>query len=227
MYNVSSGTKQNGQSWSISYGDGSGASGVVYSDKVVIGPVTATSQAVEAATSVSSAFIQDTANDGLVGLAFSNINTVRPNIATTFFDTVKSSLKSQLFAVDLKKGTAGSYQFGYIDTTKYVGPITYVPVDNSRGYWGFSASGYQVGTGSKINTAIGSAIADTGTTLLYLPSSVVNAYYAKVPGATNSASAGGWVFPCSTNLPSFTVTIGGTPFTIVSTSMISILLAPD
>ena len=76
------------------------------------GQVTATSQAVEAATSISSAFISDKDNDGLVGLAFSSINTIKPKQATTFFDTVKSSLNLALFAADLKKGAAGSYDFG-------------------------------------------------------------------------------------------------------------------
>jgi hypothetical protein len=76
------------------------------------GPVTATSQAVEAATSVSSQFVSDTQNDGLVGLSFSSINTVTPKPATTFFDTVKGSLAQALFAADLKKGQAGSYDFG-------------------------------------------------------------------------------------------------------------------
>lgn len=33
-----------GQTWKISYGDGSGASGTVYADSVVVGSVTATSQ---------------------------------------------------------------------------------------------------------------------------------------------------------------------------------------
>ena len=66
----------------------------------------------EAATSVSSQFVKDTDNDGLVGLAFSSINTVKPKKATTFFDTVKGNLKQQLFAANLKKGAAGSYDFG-------------------------------------------------------------------------------------------------------------------
>jgi aspergillopepsin I len=130
IYKPVASKKESGESWSISYGDGSGASGVVYADTVVIGmcnetwskkitnvnivtgPVTATSQAVEAATSVSSQFTQDTDNDGLVGLSFSSINTVSPKPATTFFDTVKSQLDSALFAADLKKGAAGSYDFG-------------------------------------------------------------------------------------------------------------------
>lgn len=77
-----------------------------------IGAVTATSQAIEAATSISSAFISDKDNDGLVGLSFSSINTVSPKPAATFFDTVKSSLNLALFAADLKKGAAGSYDFG-------------------------------------------------------------------------------------------------------------------
>lgn len=101
-----------GYSWDITYGDQSGAGGDVYSDKVVIGGVTATSQAVEAATSVSSTFASDTQSDGLVGLAFSSINTVKPKAQTTFFDTVKSTLAKGLFTADLKKGAAGSYTFG-------------------------------------------------------------------------------------------------------------------
>lgn len=80
----------------------------MYADKVVVGGVTATSQAVEAATSVSSAFSSDTDNDGLLGLAFSTINTVSPKSQTTWFDTVASSLAEKLFAVTLKKGEAGS-----------------------------------------------------------------------------------------------------------------------
>jgi hypothetical protein len=115
LYNPSnSGTKLQGYSWDITYGGQSGASGDVYTDKVVVGGVTATTQAVEAATSVSTTFTQNTDNDGLLGLAFSSINTVTPKSQTTFFDTVKSTLAKGLFTADLKKGAAGSYTFGYV-----------------------------------------------------------------------------------------------------------------
>lgn len=61
LYNPkTSGKIKTGYSWNITYGDGSGAAGTVYADKVVVGGVTATSQAVEAATSVSAQFEQDT-----------------------------------------------------------------------------------------------------------------------------------------------------------------------
>ncbi|PSK46114.1 aspartic protease SNP2 [Elsinoe australis] len=215
VYNPStSGTLKSGYTWKISYGDGSGAAGRVYADKVVVGGVTATSQAVEAATSISAQFVADTDNDGLLGLAFSSINTVSPQKQTTFFDTVKSSLAAPLFTVRLRKGAAGTYDFGFIDSSKYSGAITYVPVNNGQGFWGFTAGGYQIGSGAAVSTSIGSAIADTGTTLLYLPSSVVTAYYRQVSSATFDNDQGGYVVSCSATLPNFTVKIGTGSFVV-------------
>lgn len=173
-----------------------------------VGAVTATTQAVEAATSVSSQFAQDVDTDGLLGLAFSSLNTVRPTQQKTFFDTVHTQLTKPLFAAVLKYHTAGSYDFGYIDSSKYKGDITYVNVDTSQGWWQFSFTGYTVGTGSEAKSTI-NGIADTGTTLLYLPTAVVRAYYAKVSGSSNSNTYGGYVFPCSATLPDFSLTLNG------------------
>ncbi|GAD93189.1 aspartic endopeptidase Pep1/aspergillopepsin F [Paecilomyces variotii No. 5] len=203
----SNATKMSGYTWSISYGDGSSASGDVYKDSVTVGGVTAPSQAVEAALKVSSEFTQDKDNDGLLGLAFSSINTVKPKSQTTFFDTVKSELDAPLFAVTLKHNAPGSYDFGYIDNSKYTGKIAYTDVDNSQGFWGFTADGYTVGNGQASSDQI-NGIADTGTTLLMLPTEVVEAYYKEVDSAQNSQQYGGYVFPCSTSLPDFTVAIG-------------------
>ncbi|PYI25023.1 aspartic protease pep1 [Aspergillus japonicus CBS 114.51] len=198
--------KLSGYSWSISYGDGSSASGDVYKDKVTVGTVTASSQAVEAASRISSEFVQDTDTDGLLGLAFSSINTVSPRAQTTFFDTVKSSLDSPLFAVDLKYHAAGTYDFGFIDSSKYTGSLTYANVDDSQGFWQFTASGYSVGSASHSSSF--SAIADTGTTLILLDDSIVSTYYSSVRGASYSYNYGGYVFACSTSLPDFSVKIG-------------------
>jgi hypothetical protein len=59
----------NGATWSITYGDGSGASGIVYHDVVTVGGVSVPNQAVEAATKVTGTFTQDAASSGLLGLA--------------------------------------------------------------------------------------------------------------------------------------------------------------
>jgi aspergillopepsin I len=206
VYKPNNGTKIPGASWSISYGDGSSASGDVYKDTVSVGSVKATGQAVEAASKISAQFTKDQNNDGLLGLAFSSINTVKPKPQTTFFDTVKSSLASPLFAVTLKHNAPGTYDFGFIDKSKYTGSLAYADVDNSQGFWEFTADSYKVGSqsGSSIK-----GIADTGTTLLLLDDEVVSAYYKQVDGAQQDSSAGGYTFDCSAKLPDFTVTISG------------------
>ncbi|KAE8154942.1 Aspartic protease pep1 [Aspergillus avenaceus] len=200
-------SKLSGASWDISYGDGSGASGDVYKDTVTVGGVTAEGQAVEAASKISQQFTEDKNNDGLLGLAFSSINTVSPKPQTTFFDTVKSQLDAPLFAVTLKYHAAGSYDFGFIDKEKYTGELVYTDVDDSQGFWQFTADGYTVGKGEAKKSPI-TAIADTGTTLIMIDDEIVEAYYEQVPNAENSYSAGGYVFPCDSDLPDFTVQIG-------------------
>lgn len=196
-----------GQSWSITYGDGSSSSGDVYTDVVSVGGVSYPKQAVESAEAVSSEFSQDSANSGLLGLAFSSINTVTPTEQNTFFANVMSSLASPVFTADLKKGTPGTYDFGFIDSSKYTGSISYTSVNTANGFWEFTGSGYAVGSGSFKSLSI-DAIADTGTTLLLLPDSVVSAYYKQVKGAKNSNSQGGYIFPCSATLPDFTFGVG-------------------
>ncbi|KAJ5098665.1 hypothetical protein N7532_005666 [Penicillium argentinense] len=205
IYKPNNGTKLSGASWSISYGDQSSASGDVYKDTVIVGGVKASGQAVEAAKQISQQFVQDKNNDGLLGLAFSSINTVKPQSQKTFFDTVKGHLDQPLFAVTLKHNKPGSYDFGFIDKSKYTGELAYTDVDSSQGFWMFTADGYKVGS-----TSGGSikGIADTGTTLLMLPDDVVSAYYKQVDGAKEDQSAGGYTFACSSKLPDFTVTIG-------------------
>src|SRR5438045_1642216 len=157
-----------GFSWTIKYGDGSRASGDVGTDKVVIGGATATTQAVEMATHVSTELTQDTEIDGLVGLSFSSINTgkaghfplisnwfsnanviktVLPTAQKTFFDSIKSSLAAPLFTADLKKGKPGCYDFGFIDPAKHTDQIVFTNVNDSRGFWQFTGSGFAVGSG--------------------------------------------------------------------------------
>ena len=134
---------------------------------------------------------------------------VKPQQQKTFFDTAiaEGILEQNLFTVDLKKGAPGTYDFGFIDDSKHTGEITYTPIDNSQGFWQFTGTGYQVGDGEFQDTSI-DAIADTGTTLLLVKDDIVSAYYAQVDGAAYDNSQAGYTFPCSADLPDFTVGIG-------------------
>jgi Eukaryotic aspartyl protease len=202
-----------GASFSIQYGDGSGAAGEVGTDTVNIGGATVTSQAVELATAVSSSFVADKNSNGLLGLAYSKLNTVRPTQQKTFFDNVLPSLTEPVFTADLRAGSLGSYEFGVIDTTKFSGSLSWAPINTTRGFWQFSSTKFQVssGTSAGIVTSVanGQAIADTGTTLILVNPAVVNAYYSQVNGAVNDATVGGITFPCDANLPDLSVDIGG------------------
>jgi hypothetical protein len=174
---------------------------------VSVGGVSYASQAVESAEKVSAEFTSDSASSGLLGLAFSTINTVKPTKQKTFFDNVKASLASPLFTANLKYHAAGTYDFGFIDTAKYTGAISYATAKTTNGFWEITGSGYAVGTGAFVTSSI-DAIADTGTTLLLIPQTIVAAYYAKVTGAKYSSTYGGYVFPCTATLPSFTFGVG-------------------
>ncbi|ELQ38275.1 hypothetical protein MCOR27_010166 [Pyricularia oryzae] len=199
-----------GLSFKIRYGDGSGASGVVGTETVDIGGVTVTGQAVEMATQVSGSFVKDTANNGLVGLAYSKLNTVSPVPQQTFFDNVMPSLAEPLFTADLRKGAVGAYEFGRIDNSKFTGEMKFIPVNTTRGFWQFSSEKFQVGNGQvKQGTKGGQAIADTGTTLILANPTTVQGYYSQVPGAVNDQQVGGITIPCDAKLPDLMLDVGG------------------
>jgi hypothetical protein len=197
-----------GATWGISYADGSSSSGNVFLDKVAIGDVVVQNQAVESARNVSAQFTRTTNSDGLVGLAYGKLNTVRPTAQKTFWENAMPDLASPLFTANLKAGEAGNYNFGFIDRTEFTGDITFVPVNSTTGHWEFSLEGFAVGSDADI-AAPHRAIADTGTTLLLMAPTIAQEYWATVTGARLDITAGGYVFPCSTTLPDYTALING------------------
>jgi aspergillopepsin I len=201
--------KMEGATFEIKYGDSSFANGGVGTDTVDIGGASVTGQAIGIPTSVSDSFVEDTYSNGLVGLGFSSLNTVQPQQQKTFFDNIADSLDEPVMTAHLKSDGVGEYEFGIIDQTKYQGDMINVTVDSSNGFWQFQSAHYKVGDGSIQtiqNTAI--AIADTGTSLMLLDDTVVNAYYAQVKGAQYASSAGGYIYPCGTELPNLAVAVG-------------------
>ena len=198
-----------GASFSVSYGDGSGASGNVGTDTVNIGGAVVTKQAVELATAVSGSFTQDTQTSGLLGLAFSKLNTVQPQQQKTFFDNVLPQLAEPVFTADLRKDAAGAYEFGRIDASKFTGEMAWIPVNTAQGFWQFSTSGFAVGDGTLQQLATSQAIADTGTTLMIVSNDVAQGYYAQIQGAQNDAQAGGFTVPCDATLPDLLMDVGG------------------
>ncbi|KND87096.1 Aspartic protease PEP3, partial [Tolypocladium ophioglossoides CBS 100239] len=199
-----------GAQFRISYGDGSGAEGNVGIDVVDVGGASVQAQPIELATAVTDTFVEDQNTDGLMGLAFSSLNTVKPQKQKTFFENVMPSLNEPLFTANLRKGGPGAYTFGAVDKSKFQGDLTWIPVNNTNGFWQFSSEKFAVnGEATQPATPGGQAIADTGTTLILADRKIVQGYYAKVQGAQDNQTVGGITVPCNAKLPDLDLDIGG------------------
>ncbi|KAG5951503.1 hypothetical protein E4U53_002952 [Claviceps sorghi] len=195
-----------GDTWSIRYGDGAGASGIVYEDTVQMGGLHVYHQAIESATSVSRDITNDRFVSGIIGLADHSANTISPVAKRTFFENIRDQLTLPVFTANLRSQAPGNYNFGYINHAEHTGRVHYTPIDRSSPLWKISTSGYRVGR-QRYRFKM-EAIVDTGTSLILLPQDVVNKYYAKVRGSFLHPDLGMMVFPCSTKVPDFWISIG-------------------
>ena len=191
--------------WKIQYGDGSSASGNVYSDTITLGGITIAHQQIELAKTLSAQFARG-AGDGLFGLAFPAINTVQPTPAQP---PVQNAIAQKLLPQGVFTAHLASYRdaassdgksyytFGKIDdSVPGADKPFYVPVDKSQGFWQFASATASV-NGKSVDRAGNSAIADTGTTLALVDDKTVEAIYAAIPGSSYNEEQQGYVFPQS------------------------------
>jgi hypothetical protein len=221
---------QEGMTWKIQYGDGSSASGTVGTDVLTIGGLTIKNQAIEVANQTSAQFSQGSM-DGLLGLAFSTINTVQLNGQPAPQPTPVENMISQedipkdaelftsAFYSTRDEGAKSFYTFGWIDQdlVKQSGEeIAWTDVDTSQGFWMFPSESATI-NGKKMTLSGNKAIADTGTTLALVSDEVCDALYAQIKGASYSEEYQGYIVPKSVtvdDLPDFSVAVGGKEFVI-------------
>lgn len=96
-----------------------------------------------------------------------------------------------------------------------MGTITYTKVNDSRGWWDITATGYAFGSETFSQRPI-FGVVDTGSTLLYLPSDMVREFYSLEASAAFSDDLGVWLFGCNATLPSVTLGIEGARITVPS-----------
>jgi Eukaryotic aspartyl protease len=199
-----------GSTWQIQYGDQSSASGDVGTDTITIGNTTIKGQAIELANKMSAEFVSG-AGDGLLGLAWGNINTVKPTRVQTPVENMISQQdipqNAELFTTylgswrDANEPDKGEsfYTFGMIDqdVVSKLGQPQYTPVDNSQGFWMFKSESMTI-NGKTTQRSGNTAIADTGTTLLLTDDATCKAIYAAIPGSKYDSTQQGYVFPTNT-----------------------------
>ncbi|KAF8317083.1 acid protease [Clavulina sp. PMI_390] len=214
------GCQRTGNSVSVRYGSGS-FGGEEYTGDVNFAGLTAASQSFGVASS-STGF---DGVDGIIGFGpvdltegtVSGVNTV-----PTFMDTLYSQgaipdeVLGVYFSPESGSDTAdvnGELSLGAPDATRYTGTLSYFrksTMGSFASYWGLSGISLQynkagLGTGSY------SAIVDTGTTLIYIPTLAYDAFLV-VAGGGETDSASGLARFKKEPTGTFTITVGGVAF---------------
>ncbi|KAI9633340.1 aspartic protease [Dioszegia hungarica] len=189
---ASSTYKNTTQPFHDEYGSGS-VDGSLGIETVRFGGLTSTSQYFGAATHVSSSFNNNPAT-GLCGLAYKSIASTRQNPLHVNLQA-QGQLAAAKFGFRLTRGTStgaeltmGGIASDYASASFKTTPVT------SKTYWEVGTNGMSVKntvTGSSFPAAI-----DTGTTLVYIPTSAASAFYAAIPNSKSNGD-GSYDYPCS------------------------------
>ncbi|XP_016500121.2 aspartic proteinase-like [Nicotiana tabacum] len=167
--------KKNGKSAAIQYGSGA-ISGFFSQDNVKVGDLVVTDQEFIEATREPSVTFLVAKFDGILGLGFQEISV--GNAVPVWYNMVQQGLiKDPVFSFWLNRNTeeeqGGEIVFGGVDPNHYKGEITYVPV-TQKGYWQFDMGDVLIeGKATGYCESGCSAIADSGTSLLAGPTTII------------------------------------------------------
>lgn len=167
--------KKNGKSAAIHYGTGSIA-GFFSQDYVKLGDLVVKSQDFIEATKEPGITFLAAKFDGILGLGFQEISV--GNAVPVWYNMVSQGLVPQpvfsfWFNRNAEDEEGGELVFGGVDPNHFKGEHTYVPV-TQKGYWQFNMGDVLIGNNTTGFCAGGcAAIADSGTSLLAGPTSIV------------------------------------------------------
>ncbi|BAO41873.1 saccharopepsin [Kluyveromyces marxianus] len=206
--------KANGSEFSIQYGSGS-LEGYVSSDLLTLGDLAIADQDFAEATSEPGLAFAFGKFDGILGLAYDTISVNK--IVPPVYNAIKKGLLDEpVFAFYLgdadKSEDGGEATFGGIDSSKYTGDITWLPV-RRKAYWEVKFEGIGLGDEYAVLEGHGAAI-DTGTSLIALPSGLAEILNSEI-GAKKGWS-GQYSVDCDSraSLPDLTLNFSGHNFTI-------------
>ncbi|XP_050214036.1 aspartic proteinase A1 isoform X2 [Mercurialis annua] len=167
--------KNNGTSAEIHYGSGAIA-GFFSSDSVEVGSLVVKDQDFIEATKEPGVTFMVAKFDGILGLGFQEISV--GNAVPVWYNMISQGLiKEPAFSFWLNRKTeeeeGGEIVFGGVDPSHFKGKHTYVPVQQ-KGYWQFKMGDVLIGGKPTEYCAGGcSAIADSGTSLLAGPTTII------------------------------------------------------
>jgi len=152
---------------------------------------------------------------GFLGLGGSALSTIDSEpIWQTLLGSNNLPLEFGLWLSRNGTGPAGSFFLGGHDTSVYSGAIDFLPVTGqANAFWGLNVTGLSA-QGTALSIPAGGQLAqfDMNSPSISGPQAIVDAFWAKVPGATPNG-VGSWIFPCGTDVE-FSITFGGRSWTI-------------
>jgi cathepsin D len=209
---------KNGTHFAIQYGKGS-MEGFVSGDDLTWGGMVVKKQLFAQATKEPGLAFVIAKFDGILGMGWYEIAV--NGIVPPFYNMVSQKLvENAYFAFWLSKNpkgqNGGELCLGCVDSSKYTGSFTTVPL-NHESYWRFALQGVSVGGSSLDACPSGcNAIADSGTSLIAGPKSVFDALNEKL-GAVVIPETGEAVFAsCDviSSLPTVSFKIAGQEFAL-------------
>eukprot|EP00696_Hemimastix_kukwesjijk_P017905 gnl/Hemi2/6690_TR2280_c0_g1_i1.p1 gnl/Hemi2/6690_TR2280_c0_g1~~gnl/Hemi2/6690_TR2280_c0_g1_i1.p1 ORF type:complete len:508 (-),score=181.92 gnl/Hemi2/6690_TR2280_c0_g1_i1:85-1497(-) len=188
-YDKSSSYVANGTDFSIRYGSGS-LTGFLSSDLLTIGGLAVKNQVFAEATQEPGLTFVAAKFDGILGLGFDTISV--DNVVPPWYNLIsQGQVDNQVFAFWLNRdlggqSAGGELHLGGVDPAHYSGEISYVPV-SKKAYWQFAIDDYSI-AGQSFCSGGCQAIADSGTSLLVVPSAAA-LQINKLIGATSVLGA--------------------------------------
>ncbi|KAG0036132.1 1,3-beta-glucanosyltransferase [Podila clonocystis] len=204
--------------WKIAYGDGSTVSGHLAIDRLEFSEIVVPSQLIGLADKESLSFLDDVV-DGVFGLGFPSLSALVLDdrdaaqakvqgggpISNTVLESILNHelIPAPVFGVWLGGGEGhgsdanggdGEVVFGSIDSSRFEGEITFLPITHPK-FWQVPVEGLQL-DGEDLNVQ-GDAIIDTGTTLLVFPMAQAKRIN-KAIGAMSDPWQG-YILPCDSN----------------------------
>jgi len=207
---ASSTYKNTGEALSVQYGSGS-ISGTEATDTVTFANLTVQNQGVGVITSATG---MSGPMDGILGLAFQSIaqDGAEPVVPHLY---KQGLISKELFGVYLGNDTTGEIVLGDVDQNRFEGELKYVDL-TAEEWFLFNLDSVSAGSKSLPKGWSMSAIADTGTSLLVMPSSAFQAFINDVPQAQYNSQAGLYTVNCGavSSLPNLNFGIGGNQFSL-------------
>ncbi|SGY69451.1 BQ5605_C004g03017 [Microbotryum silenes-dioicae] len=207
---------------SITYGDGSSTTGLVYQDTVTLAGLTTTGQGFGVATGMSSDWASDPM-DGLMGMAYASISQTK---TTPFFQTLVAEEQVAAPQFSFRLGASGDSELflGGMNSNDYVAGSTQWTRVVSQGCE-LHRTVIFLHANANVNGKAAlkgiNAIIDTGTSVIVAPTADAATYWAAVADSAPYGGGGGYyTYPCKASLTaSFTFAGGSQKWAVLSNAL--------